>query len=60
MESNRFMGYDHGTYDDFPLLMEAPWYQHAKMRTPEEIVQVGAGWEAPHKISIHGPAQAIV
>ncbi len=58
MESNRFMGYDHGTYDDFPLLMEAPWYQQAEMRTPEEIVQVGAGWESPREISIHGPAKA--
>jgi len=54
METNRYMGYDHGTYDDFPLLMEAPWYQHDDKRTPEEIVQAGAGWEAPRELTIHG------
>ena len=54
-ETSRYMGTDHGTYDDFPFLMEAPWYQHADKRTPEEVIQVAAGWEKPRKISIHGP-----
>ena len=51
-ESNRYMGYDHGTYDDFPLLMEAPSYQHTDKRTPEEIVQVAAGWDEPRELTI--------
>ncbi len=54
-ETNRYMGYDHGTYDDFPLLMEAPWYQQADKRTPEDVVQAAAGWETPRDITIHGP-----
>jgi len=54
-ESSRYMGHDHGTYDDFPFLMEAPWYQHPDKRTPEDVVQAAAGWDAPRKLSIHGP-----
>jgi hypothetical protein len=53
-ETNRYFGVDHGTYDDFPLLMEASWYQHPTRRTPEELVQLAAGWETPRKLSIHG------
>ena len=35
--------------------MEAPWYQHPDKRTPEELVQLAAGWKEPRKVSIHGP-----
>ena len=56
-ESTRYFGVYHGTYDDFPLLMEAPWYQSPDKRTPEELVQLAAGWNEPRKISIHGPQQ---
>lgn len=52
--SRRYMGNDHGTYDDFPLLKEAPWYQAPGCRTPEELVQCAAGWAQPRKVSIHG------
>lgn len=55
--SRCYMGNDHGTYDDFPLLMEAPWYQDPKCRTPEEVLQRAAGWPLQHKVSIHGPAE---
>jgi hypothetical protein len=51
----RYFGNSHGTYDDFPLLMEAPWYQDPKCRTPEQILQRAAGWSVPRKVSIHGP-----
>jgi hypothetical protein len=54
-ETHRYLGIDHGTYDNFPLLMEAPWYQHPHKRTPEELVQLAAGWKQPRKVSIHGP-----
>lgn len=37
------MGVDHGTYDDYPLLMEAPYYQDPSLRTPEEVVRAGLG-----------------
>ena len=53
--ARRFFGAEHGTYDDFPLLMEANWYKTPGCRTPEEIVQQASGWEKPRKISIHGP-----
>ncbi len=56
--ARRYMGNDHGTYDDFPLLMEAPWYQDAACRTPEQILQRAAGWTEPRKLSIHGPQAA--
>ena len=66
IETRRYLGVGHGTYDDYPLLMEAPWYQHPTVRGPDELVQVAAGWAAPRKISIRGieapavaaPAQA--
>jgi hypothetical protein len=54
-ETRRYIGVAHGTYDDFPLLLDAPWYQHPTARTPEEIVQQAAGWKEPRKVSIHGP-----
>jgi hypothetical protein len=57
-ETRRYLGVDHGTYDDFPLLMEAPWYQHPHKRTPEELVQLAAGWSKPRRVSIHGPDSA--
>ncbi len=50
-----YMGNDHGTYDDYPLLMEAPWYQDPSCRTPEQVLQKAAGWQAPRRLSIHGP-----
>jgi hypothetical protein len=53
------MGNDHGTYDDYPLLMEAPWYLDPKCRTPEEVLQKAAGWKAPRKVSIHGPSGSL-
>lgn len=53
--SRRYMGNDHGTYDDYPLLMEAPWYRDDGERTPEAVLQRAAGWETPRKVSIHGP-----
>ena len=56
--SRRYMGNDHGTYDDFPLLMEAPWYQNVKVRTPEAVLQAAAGWKEPRALTIHGPAKA--
>ena len=56
--ARRYMGNDHGTYDDFPLLMEAPWYQDPRCRTPEEVLARAAGWTTPRKLSIHGPADA--
>ncbi len=49
-----YMGNDHGTYDDYPLLMEAPWYQDPSCRTPEQVLQKAAGWQAPRRLSIHG------
>jgi hypothetical protein len=52
-ETRRYLGVGHGTYDDFPLLMEAPWYQDAKARTPEELVQLAGGWTEPRQVSIH-------
>ena len=58
-ETRRYIGVAHGTYDDFPLLFDAPWYQNAKARTPEEIVQLAAGWKAPRKVSIHGPEASL-
>lgn len=57
--ARRYMGNDHGTYDDFPLLMDAPWYQDPKCRTPEEVLQRAAGWKAPRKLSIHGPGDVM-
>ncbi|MFN0304619.1 MAG: radical SAM protein [Burkholderiales bacterium] len=57
--ARRYMGNDHGTYDDFPLLMDAPWYQDPKCRTPEEVLQRAAGWKVPRKLSIHGPGEAM-
>lgn len=56
--ARRYLGIDHGTYDDFPLLKEAPWYQHPTARTPEEVLQVAAGWPQPREVSIHGPGPA--
>jgi hypothetical protein len=53
--TRRYFGTDHGTYDDFPLLMEAPWYQDPTRRTPEDVLQLAAGWKEPRKVSIHGP-----
>jgi hypothetical protein len=55
--SRIFMGAEHGTYDDFPLLMEAPWYQDPKLRTPEEIVSRGLLGK-PHPVNryIHRPS----
>lgn len=50
-----YMGAEHGTYDDFPLLKDAPWYQTGGGCTPEELVQRAAGWTEPRKLSIHGP-----
>ena len=55
IETRRYIGVAHGTYDDFPMIMEAPWYQHPTARTPEELVQLAAGWKNPRKVSIHGP-----
>jgi hypothetical protein len=52
-----YMGNDHGTYDDYPLLMEAPWYQDPACRTPEQVLQRAAGWKEPRKLSIHGPEE---
>lgn len=57
--ARRYFGAEHGTYDDFPLLMEARWYNTPGLRTPEEIVQHGARWTEPRKISIHGPDGAL-
>jgi hypothetical protein len=56
--TRRYFGVDHGTYDDFPLLMEAPWYQDPTRRTPEAVVQLAAGWNEPRQVSIHGPKAA--
>jgi hypothetical protein len=56
--TRRYFGVDHGTYDDFPLLMEAPWYQDPSRRTPEAVLQLAAGWKEPRQVSIHGPAAA--
>ena len=53
-ETNRYMGYDHGTYDDFPHLMEAPWYQIPGIRTPEEVIQAAAGWKHQRKLTTYG------
>jgi len=53
-----YFGNDHGTYDDFPLLKEAPWYQDPSRRTPEEVLQRAAGWKEPRKLSIHGPEES--
>lgn len=52
------MGNDHGTYDDYPLSMEASWYRLPTGRTPEEALQLVAGWKAPRQVSIHGPVPA--
>ena len=60
IETRRYFGVGHGTYDDFPLLMEAPWYLHPDKRTPEELVQLAAGWASPRKVSIHGPSDSDV
>lgn len=54
--SRHYMGVDHGTYDDFSLLMEAPWYQDSQLRTPEQILARAGRWQEPRKVSIHGPA----
>ena len=56
--ARRYFGAEHGTYDDFPLLMDAPWYQTGKGCTPEELVQRGAHWAEPRKVSIHGPEKS--
>jgi hypothetical protein len=54
--SRTFMGAEHGTYDDFPLLMDAPWYQDPSLRTPEAVVRNGLGGrEHPENRYIHGP-----
>lgn len=53
--SRRYMGNDHGTYDDFPLLKEAPWYQDPACTTPELLLQKAAGWKEPRKLTIDGP-----
>ncbi|MBI2318807.1 MAG: hypothetical protein HYU75_17910 [Betaproteobacteria bacterium] len=53
--SRRYFGLHNGSYDDFPLLKEAPWYQDPKCRTPEELLQRAAGWRVPRTVSIHGP-----
>ncbi|MSQ71725.1 MAG: radical SAM protein [Betaproteobacteria bacterium] len=55
IEARCYMGNNHGTYDDYPLLMEAPWYQHPDCRTPEAILQRAAGWKEPRQLSIHAP-----
>jgi len=36
----RVMGATHGTYDDYPMLMEAPWFQRANM-TPADLHRAG-------------------
>ena len=43
--SRTYMGAEHGTYDDYPLLMEAPWYQDPSLRTPEAIVRRGQSFK---------------
>ncbi len=53
-----YMGNEHGTYDDFPLLIEAPWYQEAAYRTPEQILQRAVGLRDLRKVRIHGPQGA--
>jgi hypothetical protein len=54
--SRTYMGAEHGTYDDYPLLMEAPWYQDPLLRTPEAIVRRGLGErDHPENRYIHGP-----
>jgi hypothetical protein len=55
--SRMFMGAEHGTYDDYPLLMDAPWYQDPMLRTPEDIIARGLkGKPHPENHYIHGPA----
>jgi hypothetical protein len=52
-----YMGVDHGTYDDYPLLMEAPWYRNLVEGTPEEVIRLGmGGQDHPLNSFIHGPA----
>ena len=58
LPERRYFGFNHGTYEDFPLLKEAPWYQDPKCRTPEEVIQRAAGWPAQRRISIHGPEES--
>jgi hypothetical protein len=54
--SRNFIGAEHGTYDDYPLLMEAPWYQDPTLRTPEAVVAAGLGGRShPETRYIHGP-----
>jgi hypothetical protein len=55
-----YMGVDHGTYDDYPLLMEASYYQNLEQpeRTPEELIKRGlGGQDHPLNSFIHGPAK---
>lgn len=35
----RLIGATHGTYDDYPLLMEAPYYQDPSVRDPRSLVE---------------------
>jgi hypothetical protein len=58
MPEERYMGNGHATYDDYPLLMEAPWYQDPALRTPEQVVQRAAHWDTPRQICIHGPSES--
>jgi len=56
IETRRYLGVAHGVYDDFPMLLEAPWYRHPTARTPDELVQLAAGWKEPRKVAIYGAA----
>ena len=57
LPETRFLGVNHGTYDDYPLLMEAPYYQDPTLRTPEAVLQRAAGWTEPRQVCIHRPGQ---
>jgi hypothetical protein len=53
-----YIGVEHGTYDDFPLLMDAPWYQDPSLRTPETVVRRALGdHDHPDNRYIHGPTE---
>lgn len=36
----RYMGATHGTYDDYPLLMEASYYKNPLVRDPESLLEI--------------------
>jgi hypothetical protein len=50
-----YLGAEHGTYDDFTLLMEQPYYQDPTLRTPTEVVRRALlGQDHPYNTYIEG------